>query len=105
MKKYFVVTGGAGFIGTNLISALNKRYPDKTIISVDSYFSGKKSNHIKSKFIKYIRGDILNIHKILKKYKKISKPFFILVNFQEYLRVLSFKIFVLNQILQGLIMS
>ena len=84
MKKYFVVTGGAGFIGTNLISALNKRYPDKTIISVDSYFSGKKSNHIKSKFIKYIRGDILNIHKILKKYKKNIEAIF---HFGEFSRI------------------
>ena len=42
-----LVTGGAGFVGSNLIKELTKIYPKSRIVSVDNYFTGKKSNHIK----------------------------------------------------------
>ena len=45
MKKIIVVTGGAGFIGTNLIDLLLKKTKFK-IISIDNYSSGSKNNHI-----------------------------------------------------------
>ena len=48
MKKIIVVTGGAGFIGSNLISLLVKKTNFK-IISLDNYSSGNKKNHIKNK--------------------------------------------------------
>ena len=45
MKNLIIVTGGAGFVGSNLIkSLLNKT--DKRIISLDNYSSGNKKNHI-----------------------------------------------------------
>ena len=43
-KKKIVVTGGAGFVGTNLIKfLLNKT--NLNIISIDNYSSGNKKNH------------------------------------------------------------
>ena len=47
MKKYIVVTGGAGFVGSNLISYLLRKTKNK-IISIDNYSSGSKNNHIKN---------------------------------------------------------
>ena len=40
-KKYIVVTGGAGFVGTNLIKLLIKK-TNYSILSIDNYSSGKK---------------------------------------------------------------
>ena len=50
MKNIIVVTGGAGFVGSNLIEKLIK-HSNKKIISIDDYSSGNKKNHIKSKRI------------------------------------------------------
>ena len=41
MKKFIIVTGGAGFVGTNLIEYLLKKTNYK-IISIDNYSSGSK---------------------------------------------------------------
>lgn len=49
-----LVTGGAGFIGSNLIKHL-KDNTDYEITSVDNYFTGKEKNHIKG--VKYLIGD------------------------------------------------
>jgi len=59
--KNILVTGGAGFLGSNLISFISKNYKFRRIISVDNYSAGKKSNHIKNKKIKYINLDTRNI--------------------------------------------
>ena len=55
-KKKIIITGGAGFVGTNLIKLLLKR-SNLQIISIDNYSSGTKKNHIKSSRVKYIRGN------------------------------------------------
>ena len=90
MKKYIVVTGGAGFIGSNLIELLVKKTNYK-IISLDNYSSGSKKNHIKSERIKYIKGDTLKIFFLLKKYKKKIHSVF---HFGEFARIYqSFKYF------------
>ena len=52
-----LVTGGAGFIGTNLIKSLLKKGHE--VISVDDYSTGKKENHIEG--CQYIQRDILDI--------------------------------------------
>ena len=54
---HILVTGGAGFVGTNLIKQLLKEGHD--IISIDNYSTGKKENHIDK--VKYIEGDIYNL--------------------------------------------
>ena len=54
-KKFIVITGGAGFIGSNLIKYLLKKTKMK-IISIDNYSTGSLKNHIKNHRIKYIKG-------------------------------------------------
>ena len=88
--KYIVVTGGAGFIGSNLIELLLKKTKLK-IISIDNYSTGDKKNHINSKRVKYIKGNTKNISLILKKYNKKIEVIF---HFGEFSRIAqSFKKF------------
>ena len=82
MKKYIVVTGGAGFIGTNLIELLLKK-TQHHIISIDNYSSGLKKNHLKNKKIQYIKSETKNINNALFKYKNKILVIFHLVNSQE----------------------
>ena len=72
MKNIVVITGGAGFVGSNLIELILKKTQLK-IISLDNYSTGTKTNHFNSKKIKYIKGDTRDIEKILLRYKKKNK--------------------------------
>ena len=74
-KNILIVTGGAGFIGTNLINKLLKETKYK-ILSLDDYSSGYKKNHINNSRVKYIKGNTQKIHYLLYKYKKKIKTFF-----------------------------
>ena len=90
MKKFILVTGGAGFVGANLIEYLILK-TKLDIISIDNYSSGSKKNHLKNKRVKYLRGDTSNIKKILEKYKKKIHSIF---HFGEFSRIYqSFKDF------------
>ena len=90
MKNIIVVTGGAGFVGSNLIEFFLKKTNFK-IISIDNYSSGKSKNHIKSKRVKYLAGNTINISKILEKYKRKIHSLF---HFGEFARIFqSFKYF------------
>ena len=83
MKNIIVVTGGAGFVGSNLIDFLI----DKTkynILSIDDYSSGSKKNHINNKRIRYLRTHTKNISKILNPYKKNINSIF---HFGEFSRI------------------
>ena len=83
MKNIIVVTGGAGFVGSNLISLLLKKTKYK-IISLDNYSTGSKKNHVINKRVLYLKGHTKNISKILKKYiKKIHSIF----HFGEFARI------------------
>ena len=83
MKKIIVVTGGAGFVGSNLIRYLIKK-TKLNIISIDNYSSGNKKNHIKNKRIKYIKSDTKNISKVLDSQKKNINSLF---HFGEFSRI------------------
>ena len=82
MKKNIVITGGAGFVGSNLIKYLLKK-TKYDLISVDNYSTGLRKNHIKSKRVKYIKSDTKNINKVLKNPKNIHSLF----HFGEFARI------------------
>ena len=90
MKDIIIVTGGAGFVGSNLIELfLNKT--NKKILSIDNYSSGFKKNHIKNSRVKYLKVKTANIDKILSKYKNEIESLF---HFGEFSRIYqSFKNF------------
>ena len=71
MKNLIIVTGGAGFVGSNLIELLIKKTKYK-ILSIDNYSSGVKKNHIKNKRVKYIKGHTKNIAETLSHKKNLS---------------------------------
>ena len=81
-KNKIIVTGGAGFVGTNLIKLFLKKTKLK-IISIDNYSSGKKSNHIENNRVKYIKGKTVNINKLIKNPKDIKSVF----HFGEFARI------------------
>jgi len=81
-KKKIIITGGAGFVGTNLIKFLLKKTKYE-IISIDDYSSGSKSNHIKSLRIKYIKGKTSQITKLIKNPNNIKSVF----HFGEFARI------------------
>ena len=82
-KNIIVITGGAGFVGSNLI----KFFLDKTkfkIISIDNYSTGNKRNHYKDKRVKYIKGETKNIRKFLMSSKNRINSVF---HFGEFSRI------------------
>jgi len=81
-KNKIIVTGGAGFVGTNLIKLLLKKTNYK-IISIDNYSSGSKRNHISNSRITYIKGKTSNINKLIKNPKTIKTIF----HFGEFARI------------------
>jgi UDP-glucose 4-epimerase len=83
MRNILVVTGGAGFVGSNLIFELLK-FKKFKILSVDNYSSGLSKNHIKNKRVKYLKGNTKNIEILLKSYvDKIHSVF----HFGEFARI------------------
>ena len=82
-KNLLIVTGGAGFVGSNLISLLLEKTNFK-IISLDDYSTGTKKNHVKNNRIKYLKSDTKNISKTLKNYKNKIHALF---HFGEFARI------------------
>ena len=80
-KNKIIVTGGAGFVGTNLIKLLLKKTKYK-IISIDNYSSGSKKNHIRNSRVTYIKGKTSNINKLIKNPNTIKSIF----HFGEFAR-------------------
>ena len=83
MKNIIIITGGAGFIGSNLIKFLVKKTKFK-IISIDNYSTGSINNHSKHKNVKYFKSDNFHITELLKPYKKKIKVIF---HFGEFSRI------------------
>ena len=81
-KNKIIITGGAGFVGTNLINLLLKK-TKYNIISIDNYSSGYKKNHIKNNRVRYINGDTKDISKLVKDSKSINSIF----HFGEFARI------------------
>ena len=80
--KKILVTGGAGFVGSNLIKLfLNKT--NYKIVSIDNYTSGNKLNHIENSRVKYIKGNTSNISKLIKNPNQIKTVF----HFGEFARI------------------
>ena len=83
MKNYVIVTGGAGFVGSNLIELLLSKSKFK-IISLDNYSTGTKKNHIKDKRVRYIKG---NTKDIVKKFNNYKKKIHTIFHFGEFARI------------------
>ena len=83
MKNIIIVTGGAGFVGSNLINLFLKKTKFK-IFSLDNYSTGNKKNHLKNKRVKYFKCDTKEISSILKRYKKNIHSIF---HFGEFSRI------------------
>lgn len=81
-KNFILVTGGAGFVGTNLIKLLIKK-TNYNIISLDDYSSGYKKNHIKDSKVKYLKGKTSNINSLIKNPSRIKSIF----HFGEFARI------------------
>ena len=81
-SKKIVITGGAGFVGANLINLLLRKTKFK-IISIDDYSSGSRKNHIKNSRVKYIKSHTKNISSVLTKPKSIHSIF----HFGEFARI------------------
>tara|TARA_Y100000114_G_C11763794_1_gene331750 strand:- start:4747 stop:5613 length:867 start_codon:yes stop_codon:yes gene_type:complete len=77
MKKV-LVTGGAGFVGSNLIRYLVKN-TNFEVTSLDNYFTGKVENHVRG--AKYIKGSTQQI------FEKVTHKPDIVYHFGEYSRV------------------
>ena len=77
-----LVTGGAGFIGTNLIKCLLKK--DVQVVSIDDYSSGTIKNHLRHKRVKYLKGHTKDINKILNKFSSNINTIF---HFGEFSRI------------------
>jgi UDP-glucose 4-epimerase len=90
MKKILAVTGGAGFVGSNLIEFLLEK-TNLNIISIDNYSTGKRNNQINNPRVSYIKGNTKDISRILNRYKKNIHSLF---HFGEFSRIYqSFKKF------------
>ena len=100
MKNYIIVTGGSGFIGTNLIKELISKTNFK-IISIDDYSSGSKKNHINNHRISYVRGHTKNISIILKKYHKKIHLFFHFGEFSRIVKSFEYRKKIINSNLVG----
>lgn len=60
-----VVTGGAGFIGSNLVGFLCDSDLVKRVVCLDNYSSGEKKNHVADARVRYVYGNTWDISELL----------------------------------------
>ena len=82
MKNLIIITGGAGFVGSNLIRLLLQKSNYK-ILSIDNYSSGSKKNHVINNRVKYINADTTKIFEVIKNPKKVK----VIFHFGEFARI------------------
>jgi len=78
MKK-ILVTGGAGFIGTNLIKRLLSE--GHRVVCLDNYETGTKANHVKG-LVKYINADIETIEYLSGDFDLVVSSFDVIDGFE-----------------------
>ena len=83
-KKNILITGGAGFVGSNLVRFILNKKLAKRIIVLDNYSSGSKSNHIDNNKVIYIKGDTKNI---LKNKKILEHKIELIFHLAEFSRI------------------
>ncbi|GAA0535853.1 SDR family oxidoreductase [Paractinoplanes ferrugineus] len=64
VSQTLLVTGGAGFVGANLIKALLADFPAAAVVSIDNYFTGVPENHVNDPRVTYLDGSTVDIAKI-----------------------------------------
>jgi UDP-glucose 4-epimerase len=62
-NKRIIVTGGAGFVGSNLIKYLVNNFKGIKILSIDNYSIGSKNNHIENECVKYMNYNTWHINR------------------------------------------
>lgn len=80
--KNILVTGGAGFVGSNLIKRLRAEYPEARIVSLDNYFTGSSDNHVSG--VEYYHGHTADAPTI---FEDLEVPFDTVFHFGEYSRI------------------
>ena len=76
-NKKILVTGGAGFIGSNLCTHLAK---NNSVVSLDNYLMGQRDNHVPA--VSYVEGSCGDIENIF-----AGEKFDNIFHFGEYSRV------------------
>ena len=59
----FLVTGGAGFVGSHLVRRLLRDHPDASVVSLDNYFTGTPANHVDDPRATYLHASTVDIAK------------------------------------------
>ena len=75
IKKKIVVTGGAGFIGSNLVRALAR---ENEVIVIDNLFTGYIKNIkdlIDNRSIRFIKGSVTDLDLLQRTFKNIDYVF------------------------------
>ena len=63
-QQTYLVTGGAGFVGSHVMRRLLRDNPGAIAVSVDNYFTGSEANHVDDPRAIYIRASTVDVAKV-----------------------------------------